>query len=272
VDDVSPKTVLLDLLRVTPRPIPVRSLVAVGELFGFESNAMRVALTRLVRRGLVESDERGSYQLAPGASPISRLVDRWRDGDRRVRSWKGDWLCVLHPRGGGRAARKESGRALHRYGFREGLPGLWVRPDNLRVDRDVLRDELTELGLMSGAELFTGSGFAAALTDGWARSLWDLAALRKSYRAARRELDRSRQRLASIPPEDALVESFLAGGRAIRVLALDPLLPDEILAGDDRRALTDEMREFDRLGKSFWNKQLDAPALDGAPTHLAAVS
>lgn len=261
-----PKSLLLDLLRVSDDAVQVSNLVAVGNLFGFEGNAVRVALTRLVAAGLVESDERGSYRLAPGALPMARLIDRWRDGEARLSPWAGDWLAVLHPRGGDRRSRTGSLRALARLGFREGRPGLWVRPSNLRADAFA---DLRALGLADGAETFTASGFGAATEAEWRKQLWPLAQLRRDLRDTLRDLERSRERLPSIPRDDALVESFLLGGRAIRLLATDPLLPDEILDGDERRQLTKAMKAYDRAGKRLWLHHLTAPAV--APTHLAVV-
>ena len=267
---VTPKSLVLDLLRVTPRPVEVRRLIEVGELFGLQPSAVRVALSRLARRGLVESDERGSYRLAPRAGVVSRLVDAWRRGDGRTRRWCGGWLCVHHPRGGGRSVRRRSQRALARFGFREGLEGLWVRPDNLRAARASIVADLAELGLMPGAETFVGRGFAAATEAGLRGTLWPLARLRAGWSDALAALERSRGRLRALPPGEALVESFLVGGEAIRVLATDPLLPDEILDGAERRALGEAMRSYDGLGKTIWKSYLEAPALRGAPSHLAA--
>ncbi len=266
VHEVRPKSLLLDLLRVSDDAVQVSNLVAVGNLFGFEGNAVRVALTRLVAAGLVESDERSSYRLAPGALPMARLINRWRDGEARLSSWAGDWLAVLHPRGGDRRSRADSLRALARLGFREGRPGMWVRPNNLRADAFA---DLSALGLVNGAEAFTASGFGAATEGEWRKQLWPLAQLRRDLRDTLRDLERSRERLPSIPRDDALVESFLLGGRAIRLLATDPLLPDEILDGDERRRLTKAMKAYDRAGKKLWLHHLTAPAV--APTHLAVV-
>ena len=55
-----------------------------------------------------------------------------------------------------------------------------------------------------------------------------------------------------MPRETALVQSFLRGGEAIRVLATDPLLPDTIMVGDTRRELTETMLRYDRIGRRLW--------------------
>ena len=49
-----------------------------------------------------------------------------------------------------------------------------------------------------------------------------------------------------------MTESFLLGGRVLRQLILDPRLPDEIVPGDERRALIDAMRRYDVLGRRAW--------------------
>ena len=77
---VTPRSVLLNLVRVTQRPVSVRRLIAIGALFGFNANAMRVAVTRLVADGRLESDERGSYRLASGAAIVREHVEEWRRG------------------------------------------------------------------------------------------------------------------------------------------------------------------------------------------------
>jgi phenylacetic acid degradation operon negative regulatory protein len=266
---VAPKSLLLDLLRVTPRPVAVRQLVTVGQLFGLEGNAIRVALTRLVAGGLVASDERGSYRLAAQADPVNQWVEEWRLGERRMRPWGGGWLCLWHPRGE-RGERARSRRALERLGFREGREGLWVRPDNLRASLTAVEEQLARLGLAPGALLFVGQDLPAAVIEDWVATLWPIASTAARQRQALRDIERSRARPGR-RARGALVESFLVGGAAIRALARDPLLPDAIASGDHRRALTDAMRDYDRRGRAIWKEmlELEPAALDGAPIHLS---
>ena len=61
-------------------------------------------------------------------------------------------------------------------------------------------------------------------------------------------------RVQHMPMEQALVESFLTGGAAIRVLATDPLLPEAILRSHERRALGDVMLRYDEIGRGIWGR------------------
>jgi phenylacetic acid degradation operon negative regulatory protein len=65
----------------------------------------------------------------------------------------------------------------------------------------------------------------------------------------------------------------VVGGRAIRQLVLDPLLPEPIARADERAALVEALRRYDRLGRARWARFLarfDVPHLgaDSAPAHL----
>lgn len=269
---VSPKNLVLDILRVTkPQAMSVRVLVNLGELFGFSGNAMRVAVARLVRKGTVESDERGYYQLAPSASVLTEHVESWRRGEKRVKAWKGDWLVVWLGRGAARTERRYSLRALELLGFREGLEGLWVRPNNLTVANEVVWARLDALGLESDAEHFNGSDFDEQLSKRWRTKLYETKKLTKAYKESLTSLKRSSSKIDRMPLERALVETFLLGGAAIRVLATDPLLPEEILPRTDRAALTETMIRYDVLGRRLWNRILEEQ-LEAAPTHVSTIA
>ena len=58
-------------------------------------------------------------------------------------------------------------------------------------------------------------------------------------------------KLTSLPAR-AMVESFLLGGRAIRQIVLDPLLPEPLVPAAERGALVAAMRRYDRVGRACW--------------------
>src|SRR5262245_45204482 len=130
---VTAKSLILDLLStLRGGSMPVRALVAAGDIFGLEENGMRVALARLLAAGLVERDERGQYRPGSRAEALQREVTSWRTVEDGLRRWQAEWVGVhvgALPRGP--RARVARTRALRLLGFRELVPGLEIRPDNL---------------------------------------------------------------------------------------------------------------------------------------------
>jgi phenylacetic acid degradation operon negative regulatory protein len=253
------RSAILDLLStVRSGSVSVSALVRAGGLLGIEANAVRVGLARLRAQGLVASDSRGRYRLGSGASVISNQVGSWRRIEERVRPWSGTWLAVhtgpLRRTDRRQVRRRE--RALAFLGFRALDPGLELRPDNLAEPLEATRSRLVALGLDPAALVCQLAGLDETRTTAALR-LWDTAALRRGYRETRERLAASMRALATAPREQAMVESFRVGGEGIRQLAYDPLLPEEILPVSERRELVDRMREYDRMGRGFWEGALE---------------
>jgi phenylacetic acid degradation operon negative regulatory protein len=233
--------------------MPVRVLVRAGELFGISENNVRVALARLVRAGRVERDERGQYRLGEAARALNRRVTSWANVEDRLRSWSGGWVAALTgaPPRGDRRALRASERALRLLGFRTLEPGVEIRPDNLAGGVADLRESLAELGLHPNAAV-VGLGELDAERDARARTVWDGASLVEGHRQARHAVEASAERLGDLEVEQAMVESFRVGGAALRTIVLDPLLPDALVPGDERRALVAAMKDYDRMGREAW--------------------
>jgi phenylacetic acid degradation operon negative regulatory protein len=269
---VTPKSLVLDLLRVAePRTIAVRNLVELAGLFGLTENSVRVAIARLAAAGTLESDERGSYRLTPQVAAVGRHVESWRLGERRVRRWNGAWLAIHMPRGVERAVRAKSRRPLELVGFRQPLDGIWLRPDNLAESKTATLDKLERLGLEAGAQPFVATDFAADQVATWSRSVFLVDRLVRGYRQAQERLDASLTRVEGLPLERAAVETFLVGGSAIRVLAIDPLLPRELLPSDERARLTEAMLAYDVIGRRIWKRLVIGHGFDEAPMHVHAI-
>ena len=262
----SPRSLALDLLStLRGESMPVGALVAAGALFGIPENGMRVALTRLLAAGAIARDERGRYRLGPAAAPLNERVVSWRNLEERVRRWEGGWVavhCADVPRGRGKAAA-QAARALRLLGFAKFARDLALRPDNLRGGVAGVRAELQALGLPARAEVFAISALDAD-AESRARGLWDTAALRAGYTRSRLALAKSEARLAraseaakasgvtAAAEETAMIESFRLGGRVIRELVHDPLLPEALLPAAERRVLIAAMRRYDRAGRRLW--------------------
>lgn len=251
--------------------MPVRALVEAAALFGISENALRVALARLRARGEVARDGHGRYRLGPRVAAVAARVRGWREAGERLRPWRGAWLAVHDAEGtsGDRAARRREERALRLLGFRHLTRGLALRPDNLRRGVADIRLELAELGLAADRLVFRIDELDPASRER-ALGLWDTAAIRAGYAAARSRLGRSARRLSTLPPAAAMAESFEIGGEVIRQIAADPLLPEELVPRAERDALIAEMRSYDRLGRACWRAFLRGHDVvpPAAPFHL----
>jgi phenylacetic acid degradation operon negative regulatory protein len=258
MESPSARSLTIDLLSsLRGRSTPVSALVAAGALFDIADNSVRVAVARLLASGRIERDERGRYRLSAQADPVDRQVRAWGKLERRMRAWKGGWVGIHLPSGArerGTEARRRS-RALRFKGFEFLRPGLAIRPDNLRGGLDVLRGELTALGLETadagGHIVFALSALDASAKER-AHSLWKSAELLAGYDRSGAMLEQSLAELGALDEGAAMVESFLLGGQVLRQLALDPLLPEEILPGRERTALVETMRRYDTAGRLVW--------------------
>jgi phenylacetic acid degradation operon negative regulatory protein len=152
-----------------------------------------------------------------------------------------------------RVLLRKRARALSLLGFAELERGLHVRPDNLEGGVPEIRSRLHALGLEEEATVFVASGFAEE-TDARVRGLWDGASLTASYQRTRRELERWMKNAPRLEPDVAARESFLLGGRAIRQIVYDPLLPPPLVDVEERRAFVKTVVEMDREGRRIWDR------------------
>lgn len=254
------KSLILDLLIATGgAPLPARLAVVAGALFDVSENNVRVALARLSATGLIEVGERGTYRIAPGAEGLAREVSSWHTVEDRVRSWKGGYVAV-HCGSLGRTDRSElrrRARALSMQGFAELGREFYVRPDNLKGGVESVRTRLYGLGLEREASVFAAQSFEPEL-EARARTLWDGKALTLSYKRTRAELEHWLLGAGTLEPDVAARESFLLGGRAIRQIVYDPLLPPPLVDVDARRAFIDTMKQMDREGRRLWRRFFDS--------------
>ncbi len=241
-----PTSVVLDMLRsARSRQRTARSLVSAGELFGYTPNTMRVTLSRLMARGLIDSPERGLYRLTSQTDALNQFVERWRLGEDRVRPWDNDTWLFAHLQGD----PAKSVWALNALGFREVRPALFARPDNLQQSLRELRSLALSIGMDEAVLLVRGQ---PDVTPTQWRSVWRPQELNDTYTNALARLTASEKDLANMSLDDARLACFTLGGEMIHHLAKDPLLPDNWVNVADRHALWQATLRYDTLGKEIW--------------------
>lgn len=256
------RSLILDLLSTLRRgTMPVRALLEAGALLGIEENNLRVSLARLYASRRIERDARGRYRLGPAVAAISHQLRSWRDLGTQQRAWRGDWIAVHCARLGRGPARRRREHALEMQGFRELEAGLSLRPDNLRGGLANTREQLVSLARGALAQdCALGRVFLIRdldpTSDLEARGLWDADRLVREALSSREELHESEARLARLPNDEAMVESFLVGGRVLRQLVRHPMLPRELLDPAPLDNLLEAMKQYDALGRACWARFL----------------
>ncbi len=253
---LTPKRLILSLLSVpSMAEVRVGHLIDWGRLFGFDPAAIRVAVGRLVRQGLIRSVARGSYSIGPEGRLIAETASRWARAEAQVGPWSGEWIIVhtSHLGRTNKSALRARERSFRLTGFGEWVTGLWCRPANYREPLDRTRDRLVSLGLEPDAVVLCavdipGSG------PGDRDRLWPREQLEAGYRSAIGTLRHSARRLHTLDQRDAARESFLVGEAVIRQINADPLLPDRMIDTKLRRQMIGEMVQYNRLGRSVWGE------------------
>lgn len=196
------------------RGLPVARLVALAGLFGINENQARVALSRMVARKELKTQE-GRYHLA------GHLLERQsRQASSRaplLRPWDGRWrLWIITAERRSARERSVMRSALAGAHLAEVREGVWTRPNNLDV---VFPLAVATMGRWAIAEI-----------ELVAADLWDL----KSWAARATEL---RRRLRETKPalqlgrSDGLAPGFVLSAAVLRHLQADPLLPAELCPG-----------------------------------------
>jgi phenylacetic acid degradation operon negative regulatory protein len=216
-DRLTARSVILSLLLgLHPASATSAELIRLTSDYAITEAALRVALTRMVASGdLIRSPD--GYRLS------DRLLARRRKQEDSLRPptrvWRGAWVTVvitsigIDPR-----TRADMRRALYDSRLAELREGVWIRPDNLKLE---LPTELEERARI----LYTYDNAPAEL----AGMLWDLPGWAHASRKLLDDMDNASEPL----------QQFVAAAAIMRHLMTDPVLPDSLLParwpGDELR-------------------------------------
>lgn len=257
-EPISARALLLRLMSVPRhRPLHVSEAVKSGAVFGIVENSIRVALTRLLKDGLIEATERGLYHLSAKGRQLGEVVSNWRGVEDQIRDWQGDWLAVATteiPRSDRKVLRHLE-RAFSLSGLRDLGGGIYVRPNNIVGEVPAMRAKLSSLETDKRATVFRMCDLAAH-NQAKAEHLWDDLRLSENYARWSRELDDNIKFILTLPKPEAVREVFLVGDVAIKRVLFDPLLPAKIVHEPSRREFFQKVRQFDDLGHGIWTEFL----------------
>ncbi len=244
-DQVQPQELVITMLGTYVRPHGDQVwsgglVVLLGEL-GFSEGAARVALTRLVRRGLLERVRSGRLVHYRVTQRADRLL---AEGDGRIfslgdpRDDEGTWTVLWHQIPEDRRLElSRLARRLRFLGFGSVQGSVWVSPHDHSAEVQRL---LAELRVSDYATMFTARPEAVVGLPALVSRAWDLSGLVDRYEAFEAEFAPlcARRALALLSDRDA----FLIRTRLVHQFrgfpVIDPELPEALapLSGPRGRA------------------------------------
>ncbi len=208
-----------------------------GDL-GFSVAAARVALNRVIARGLLAPVKEGRFVFY-AITPRLKLVHE--EGRRQTFSataevkWTGSWTLVWYDSPEQhRAQRARLGRWLSLRGFGALQDGMWISPRDCQNDVIRLTERLgfREHVVVFGGKLAASSDIARIVSQGW-----KIKELKAMYEAFVKQFapHRKQAKGAALAPHEA----FVVRTRLIEMFRtttmLDPQLSDEVLGIKWRR-------------------------------------
>ena len=224
---VRPETAALALFgdHVLDRRAAVSTVSVVSALgrLGIGEAAVRTALSRMGRRGLLRTVRQGRQAflgLTEYGTAVLRDGQRKLDGEVVDRNWDGRWTLLTFSVPESRRADRHALRtSLGWFGFGPLRSGLWVSTSDADVSAT-----LAELDLLEHAEVFRAEAFRWTDPARIAAEAWDLPAIAAGY-----ENFLSRWADGGFGHLDELSRRMLLDAEWLLLIRRDPVLPSALL-------------------------------------------
>jgi phenylacetic acid degradation operon negative regulatory protein len=234
--------------RETGALMPVSSLVRLlGEL-GVEAAGVRSSVSRLKRRGILESTKAGgiaSYAIVPGR------VDMFTEGDTRIfspshPSAEDKWLLVVFSIPETMRVKRHILRSeLTRMGFGSVSSGVWIAPERTWIRA---KQQLDRLGLELYIDYFRAEHLSPLELSRNVGTWWDLVALDTmyadfiaKYESLKIKWDSRQGNLSAETLRDAFVDYVPMITEWRRLPYKDPGISAELLPADWKGMLAEEL-------------------------------
>jgi phenylacetic acid degradation operon negative regulatory protein len=241
-DSIQPQELILTLfgayVGADTAPAWSGGLVELMAPFGCTTGSSRIALNRVVERGLLDRHRDGRFI---SYAPTERLVELIAVGDRRLAAladpppWDSTWTVVWYSIPDElRRVRHRLGRRLRFLGFGPLEDSTWVAPRDQTAE---IVPYLERLGVRERVGLFVGS--QQIEPQATIARAWDSHELALRYRLFNKRFAPFKGR--GLSDEDAFVARTLISDWFRRFPYLDPGLPAEVFPAAEERRIAGEL-------------------------------
>lgn len=217
----------------------VGSLIRLLGALGLSSGATRTVLSRMARKGWLQTRREGRrsfYRLSAKGRRLLEEGEKRIYGSRSGEPWAGSWCLIAYSIPEGRRSLRDRLRMrLSWLGFGSLGNGLWISP---HPAGDEVREVAGALGVSEHLEVFearhVGLGDVAHLV----RQCWDLASIHRRYGEFllrhRGDFEEACRNLAAgtLDQEACFVRRFELIHEYREFMFMDPFLPPQLLPAD----------------------------------------
>jgi len=215
------------------------SLIELLGLFGLSEQAVRSALSRMSRKGWLESRRASRYSFYSQTPKFTQVLE---EGARRIFQprcdpWDGQWYVLTYsiPESK-RHLRRKLRRRLLWLGFGSLNHATWLSPRDLRSEAEQVVDDLQ---VRAYVEFFTAQHRGFSDDEEIVARCWDLerlsdyyAAFISRYEPLLRECQAQLEEDESLDPQECFAQRFMLIHEYRSSPYVDPNLPLELLPDD----------------------------------------
>jgi len=226
--------------------------------FKITESCLRTNLSRMRRKDLLKSRRDGKrvyYSFGKRGKTIKSNVAlsfKSLDRSRWNNSWWGMLFSVPDIK---KSKRYYIRKKLLAYRFVSLYPGFWIRPFN---EKENIKDSLKNLIGNKFCRIIKFYYFYN-ISNEEVKKLWKLDEVNRSFKYGLRIIKKSREKLKTLSPDKGLIEEIIVGGKIVKILFKDPLLPKKFLSIDWQGEELKEkfsiwIKEIKKISKPYWEK------------------
>lgn len=228
-------TIYGDYIRHYGNKIWIGSLIRLLKEFGHNEQGVRVAVSRMVKQGLMESEKKGnkSYYFL-----TKRGESRFEEAARRIyklnsQEWDGKWRILMYtiPEEK-RQVRDELRKELQWSGFGSFANGCWVSPNNLEKEVELL---ISKYDIEPYVDFFLADYKGPKKDQSIIEKSWPLQDIEAKYEQFIDEYSKkfivhqSIMQTGEVTDEECFVERAKLVHEYRKFLFIDPGLPKDLL-------------------------------------------
>lgn len=228
-------TVYGDYIRHYGNKIWIGSLISLLKEFGHNEQSIRVAVSRIMKQGWLQSEKKGnkSYYFLTERGEI-RMEEA---GDRifklKAQEWDGKWRMLMYtiPEEK-RQIRDELRKELLWSGFGTFSNGCWISPNNLEKEVNLL---IEKYGIQSYVDFFMCEYKGPGGNKELVKKSWPLGDIEGKYEkfisiySDKYKIDKNKMKIGKMTPAQCFVERTNLVHEYRKFLFTDPGLPEELL-------------------------------------------